>query len=258
MLFPWVATRQNNNAELIVRCTPRGAPSSPPREMRERIARGSAGGGMRVSVHKSGDARKSRENRSRTHVVLVVVVIVYVTCGLDRRFTCDACSVLCPSRWRHGRRYFFGFVEREGRRYTLWVLSDRFKQQQQPDATATPRSPAPVIRAAPIPYAFFAKKKRPGREVVEGKFPAFCVRNDGLFISRSRSCVDESGVGEIFSVRALVNFAKLGFFPRAVGMAQCRFALLECLFRMQPASESSFVDPIRSGTFFARFCTEII
>ena len=40
---------------------PRGAPSSPPREMRERIARGSAGGGMRVSVHKSGDARKSRE-----------------------------------------------------------------------------------------------------------------------------------------------------------------------------------------------------
>ena len=74
--------------------------------------------------------RETRENqgknRSRTHVVLVLVVIVNVTCGLDRRFLARLLG-LVVSCWRHGRRCFFGFVEREGRRYTLWMLSDRIK-----------------------------------------------------------------------------------------------------------------------------------
>ena len=165
---------------------PRGAPSSPPREMRERIAQGSAGGGMRVSVQKSGDARKSRGNRSRTHVVLVVVVIVYVTCGLDRRFLARLLG-LVVSCWRHGRRYSFGFVEREDRRYTLWVLSDRFKGRKLADATATPRSPAPVNRTRFSPYALLPRKSARAERSFEGKF-LFLLMDDGLFF---RSCVDE-------------------------------------------------------------------
>lgn len=167
--------------------------------MRERIAQGSAGGGMRVSVQKSGDARKSRGNRSRTHVVLVVVVIVYVTCGLDRRFLARLLG-LVVSCWRHGRRYFFGFVEREDRRYTLWVLSDRFKGRKLADATATPRSPAPVNRTRDSPHTLYCQEKAPGQRGLSRD--SFYSWMTGYF---SEAVLMKSGVGEIL-VREVVKF----------------------------------------------------
>ena len=182
--------------------------------------------------------RETRENqgknRSRTHVVLVVVVIVYVTCGLDRRFLARRVG-LVVSCWRHGRRYFFGFVEREGRRYTLWVLSDRFKGRKLADATATPRSPAPVNRTRFSP-TLYCQEKAPGQRGLSRESSPFFSGTTGYLSLGSEAVLMKSGVGEIL-VREVVNFANHGFFPRAVGMAQCRFALLRVPFQ-NAASES--------------------
>ena len=151
--------------------------------------------------------RETRENqgknRSRTHVVLVVVVIVYVTCGLDRRFLARLLG-LVVSCWRHGRRYFFGFVEREGRRYTLWVLSDRFKGRKLADATATPRSPAPVIRTG-LSRTLFCQEKAPGQRGLSRESSPFFSGTTGYLSLGSEAVLMKSGVGEIL-VREVVKF----------------------------------------------------
>ena len=207
---------------------------------------------MRVSVQKSGDARKSRGNRSRTHVVLVVVVIVYVTCGLDRRFLARLLG-LVVSCWRHGRRYSFGFVEREDRRYTLWVLSDRFKGRKLADATATPRSPAPVNRTRFSP-TLYCQEKAPGQRGPSRESSSFYSWMTGYF---SEAVLMKSGFGEIL-VREVVNFdnfANFGFFPHArLGWRNADSLFSECLFRVQPRIQAC--GPVRGP--FRTFSAEII
>lgn len=109
------------------------------------------------------------------------------------------------------------------------------------DATVSGTSEQHAI----LPVRFLLPRKSvgplPGREL-----SSFFSGTTGYFpLGSEAGC--EKRVGEI-SVREVVNSAQLGIFPRAVGMAQCRFALLRMpFFRVLPRNQLWSTN--RSGTF---------